>query len=89
MGGDRTAWIWKKLVPRLLNVMKDFRNVANTEFIRVMTGSHIQMRVWERGKRERDWPCGTGATADVMAGIYLGYLEHETEKGLCVAGRVC
>lgn len=55
-----------------------FPERTNTEFIRVIDRNHIRMRVWERGSGET-WACGTGATASVMAGIYLGYLDHETE----------
>lgn len=58
-----------------------FPERVNTEFIEITDRSHIKMRVWERGSGET-WACGTGATASVMAGIYLGLLEHETEVTL-------
>lgn len=49
---------------------------VNSEFIRVIDRTHIQMRVWERGSGET-WACGTGATASAMAAILLGLTEDE------------
>lgn len=58
-----------------------FPQRTNTEFIRIIDRSHIQMRVWERGSGET-WACGTGATASVMAGILRGFLDHEVDVSL-------
>lgn len=54
---------------------------VNTEFIRVIDRTHLQMRVWERGSGET-WACGTGATASVLAAILMGYTEDQAEVAL-------
>lgn len=51
-----------------------FPDRANIEFIRVLDGSHLQMRVWERGSGET-FACGTGACAAVVAAVLNGYCE--------------
>jgi diaminopimelate epimerase len=43
-----------------------FPNRVNTEFIRVMSPTELDMRVWERGSGET-WACGTGACAAAVA----------------------
>lgn len=43
-----------------------FPKRVNTEFIRVLSGDRMEMRVWERGAAET-WACGTGACAAVVA----------------------
>ncbi|KAH7298882.1 hypothetical protein KP509_25G062900 [Ceratopteris richardii] len=48
---------------------------TNTEFIQVISRSHVRMRVWERGAGAT-LACGTGACAVVVAGV----LEGRTEK---------
>ena len=58
----------------------DFHEVfperVNTEFVRVIDRSHIEMRVWERGSGET-LACGTGACASAMASILNGYTDNE------------
>ena len=58
-----------------------FPDRVNTEFIRVIDRSHIQMRVWERGSGET-WACGTGATASAVASMMLGLVEDSVEVQL-------
>lgn len=53
-----------------------FPDRINTEFIRVIDRSTIQMRVWERGAGET-LACGTGACAAVVSSILNGYTEDE------------
>lgn len=53
---------------------KLFPNRTNTEFIKVINPSEIEMRVWERGSGET-FACGTGACAAAFAGILNGLLE--------------
>lgn len=48
---------------------------TNTEFIQVLSPSHVRMRVWERGAGAT-LACGTGACAVVVAGV----LEARTDK---------
>ncbi|MDO4297353.1 MAG: diaminopimelate epimerase [Lachnospiraceae bacterium] len=53
-----------------------FPDRVNTEFIRVLDRSTVQMRVWERGSGET-WACGTGACAVAVACILNGWTERE------------
>jgi len=48
-----------------------FPNRVNTEFIRVISGTELEMRVWERGSGET-LACGTGACASVAAAVKTG-----------------
>jgi diaminopimelate epimerase len=54
----------------------NFPEQINTEFVQVVDGTHLKMRVWERGSGET-WACGTGTCATVAAC---------TELGLCPRG---
>ena len=51
-----------------------FPQRINTEFIRVIDGHTLQMRVWERGSGET-FACGTGACAAVVAAVENGYCK--------------
>lgn len=44
---------------------------TNTEFVQVLSNSHLKMRVWERGAAET-LACGTGACATVVAAVLEG-----------------
>ena len=55
-----------------------FPDRVNSEFIRVIDRTHLQMRVWERGSWET-WACGTGATASAVASMMLGLVEDTVE----------
>jgi diaminopimelate epimerase len=43
-----------------------FPNRTNTEFVKVIDDSHVEMRVWERGTGET-LACGTGCCATAVA----------------------
>ena len=49
-----------------------FPEQVNTEFVRVIDRTHLEMRVWERGSGET-FACGTGACASVVAAVENGY----------------
>lgn len=51
-----------------------FPERVNTEFVRVVDPSTIEMRVWERGSGET-FACGTGACASVAAAVLCGYVK--------------
>ena len=51
-----------------------FPEGTNTEFIRVIDRTHLEMRVWERGSGET-LACGTGACAAVVAATLNGYCD--------------
>jgi len=53
-----------------------FPDRVNTEFVRVMDRTNLEMRVWERGSGET-MACGTGACATAVAAILNGYTERE------------
>lgn len=55
-----------------------FPERANTEFIKILDESTMQMRVWERGSGET-WACGTGACAATAASVLNGYFPHDKE----------
>ncbi len=53
-----------------------FPDRVNTEFIKVVDRTTLEMRVWERGSGET-LACGTGACASVVASILNGLTEDE------------
>ena len=55
-----------------------FPKRVNTEFIKILDESTMQMRVWERGSGET-WACGTGACAATAASVLNGYFPHDKE----------
>ncbi len=54
-----------------------FPERVNTEFVRCIDDSTVQMRVWERGSGET-WACGTGACAVAVASILNGVVESDS-----------
>ena len=54
---------------------------ANIEFIRIISPTEIEMRVWERGSGETQ-ACGTGACAAVVASSLLGLTEKNVKVHL-------
>lgn len=48
---------------------------TNTEFVEVISRTHLKMRVWERGAGATQ-ACGTGACALVVAGVKEGRAER-------------
>lgn len=53
-----------------------FPDRVNTEFVKVLDHSTLQMRVWERGSAET-LACGSGACAVAVAGVLNGYTQNE------------
>jgi diaminopimelate epimerase len=58
-----------------------FPDRTNTEFIKVIDRTHIDMRVWERGSGET-MACGTGACAAAVASVLNGYTENDVSVKL-------
>lgn len=52
-----------------------FPDRTNTEFVKIIDRSNIEMRVWERGSGET-LACGTGACASAVAAIINGYCDN-------------
>ena len=62
-----------------------FPEKVNSEFIRIISPTEIDFRVWERGSGET-LACGTGATAAVAAGCMAGKLKADTEVTVHLIG---
>ncbi len=62
-----------------------FSEKVNSEFIRVISDTEIDFRVWERGSGET-LACGTGATAAVAAGCLAGKLRKDAEVQVHLRG---
>lgn len=58
-----------------------FPDGANVEFVRLISSSEIELKVWERGVGAT-LACGTGSTAVVFSGIKAGRLETKVKVGL-------
>lgn len=58
-----------------LEVNPIFPEKANIEFVRVLSPTHLNVRVWERGSGET-LACGTGACAAAVAANLLGKCER-------------
>ncbi len=61
-----------------IETSKYFPRRTNVEFIRVVNGSTIKMRVWEVGNGET-YACGTGAAAAAVACVLGGYCSRDTD----------
>ncbi len=55
-----------------------FPDRINTEFVRTITPTEFDMRVWERGSGET-LACGTGACASAVASVLNGRAERDTD----------
>ncbi len=55
-----------------------FPRRTNTEFVKVLSPSHVKMRVWERGTGET-LACGTGCCAIAVAGVLSGRTERKVQ----------
>ena len=55
-----------------------FPERINTEFVKVIDETTLQMRVWERGSGET-FACGTGACATAVAAVLNGYCKKGDE----------
>ena len=62
-----------------------FPERVNTEFVRVVSGDTLRMRVYERGNGETV-ACGTGACAAVIAAVENGYVKKGQDVTVKVVG---
>ena len=58
-----------------------FPQKVNAEFVQVLSRSHVNMKVWERGAGPT-LACGTGACAVVVAGVLTGRTERRCKVTL-------
>lgn len=63
----------------------NFPEGTNTEFVKVLGPTHLQMRVWERGSGET-LACGTGTCASVAACVALGLCWPDTDVKVDLRG---
>ncbi len=66
---------------RLLEVASIWPERANIEFVKVLSPTKLQMRVWERGSGET-LACGTGACASLVAAFTKGLSDTEADLEL-------
>ena len=62
-----------------------FPERVNTEFVKKIDETHLEMRVWERGSGET-WACGTGACATVVAACENGFCPKNTDVTVKLKG---
>ena len=62
-----------------------FPERVNTEFVKFVDPTHLEMRVWERGSGET-WACGTGTCATVVAACANGLCEKNTDVKVKLRG---
>ena len=82
---DRVDGVDIETVGPLFEHAEYFPERINTEFIRVVNGSTVKMRVYERGNGET-WACGTGACAAVIAAVENGKLSKGRDITVKVRG---
>ncbi len=79
---------------KILNLLKNgpffennplFKNRVNTEFVKIISRNHLEMRVWERGSGET-YACGTGACAVCAASVKNGICDFNTEINVDLLG---
>lgn len=64
-----------------------FPDRVNTEFVKVIDGQNLQMRVWERGSGET-LACGTGSCAVTAAAVLNGYCKYDTPINIHLRGGI-
>ena len=62
-----------------------FPDRVNTEFVKYIDETHLDMRVWERGSGET-WACGTGTCATVVAACETGRCRKGTDVTVKLLG---
>jgi carbamoyl-phosphate synthase large subunit len=62
-----------------------FPERTNTEFVKVIDGTTLKMRVWERGSGET-LACGTGACAAAVAAVLNGHCEKGKDIKVILLG---
>ena len=60
---------------------KAFPEKTNVEFVKILSSTEIEMRVWERGCGIT-LACGTGACASVVAGILNNLTQNKVKVNL-------
>jgi diaminopimelate epimerase len=67
---------WVLNVGAVVETDSHFPRRVNAEFVRVLSRTEAQMRVWERGSGET-LACGTGACAVCVAGVLTSRMERK------------
>ncbi|NDP21428.1 MAG: diaminopimelate epimerase [Paludibacter sp.] len=84
MGNPHTVIFTKDIdklnLPKIGSLIENapiFPRRTNVEFVEILSGDKMNMRVWERGSGET-MACGTGACAAVVAGVLNGLCARKT-----------
>nr|MBO4517477.1 carbamoyl-phosphate synthase large subunit [Clostridia bacterium] len=83
--GEEIDFIDLKKFGQALENAEIFPDKANVEFVRVVGGNDLRLRVWERGNGET-LACGTGAAAAAVAAIVSGFCEKGKDITVRLAG---
>lgn len=66
-----------------------FPEGVNTEFVEIINGNTLKMRVWERGSGET-LACGTGACASAVAAVVNGFSRIDEKINVLLrGGKLC
>lgn len=72
---EDTAAVPLEIIGPQFELHSAFPQRTNTEFIQVVRGDYLKMRVWERGAGAT-LACGTGACASLVAGVLTGRCDR-------------
>lgn len=72
-------------IGRKIETDPTFPQRVNVEFVQVIDGTHLKMRVWERGTGET-YACGTGACAAVVAAVRNGHVKRNEDIAVRLPG---
>ena len=92
VGNPHAVSFWEDIenldLPRIGPAVENhplFSERINAEFVRVISPTSLDIRIWERGSGET-LACGTGVSASVMAAVRLGICKKDTRVSVRVRG---
>lgn len=75
----------EEIGPKFEHAVELFPESVNTEFVEIIDGQNLRMRVWERGSGET-MACGTGTCATVVAACENGFCKKGEDIRVIVNG---
>ncbi|MBQ2730560.1 MAG: diaminopimelate epimerase [Clostridia bacterium] len=92
VGNPHAVSFWEDIenldLPRIGPAVENhplFSERINAEFVRVISPTSLDIRIWERGSGET-LACGTGVSASVAAAVRLGICKKNTRVNVRVRG---
>ena len=92
VGNPHAVSFWEDIenldLPRIGPAVENhplFSERINAEFVRVISPTSLDIRIWERGSGET-LACGTGVSASVAAAVKLGICKKDTKVNVRVRG---